>query len=116
MADRTKGVLNIFLSNLAASADKKCGFSDQNMTMNRPYTARILTSLVSSALQRRQNHRQPTNIDAFRDHVLIFVDFRIKTWPRIDLTLNGFLRAWCRWIAGALNYRTTSKPSPTDQY
>ncbi len=34
---------------LAASADKKCGFkkkSDQNMVTNRPYTARILTSLA----------------------------------------------------------------------
>ena len=35
----------------------------------------IVGKLALSATQRHQNHRQPTNIDSFRGHVLIFAHF-----------------------------------------
>ena len=40
-------VLFYLFTLLAASADKKCGFLNQNMTTNRPSIGRILTILAS---------------------------------------------------------------------
>ncbi len=43
-------------------------------------------------------------------------DFRIKTWPRIDLRMLGFWRAWRRSKAEIVSFQTTPKSSKTDQY
>ena len=36
----------------------------------------VVAKLALSAFQRHQNHHQPTNIDVFRGHVVIFAHFR----------------------------------------
>ena len=50
----------------------------------------VVGKLALSAVERRQNYYQPTNIDAFHDHVLILRPFRLIFFDKKTSKLDHF--------------------------
>ncbi len=50
----------------------------------------VVGKLALSAVERHQNHHQPTNIDAIHDHILNFGPFRQIFFDKKNIKIDTF--------------------------